>query len=1023
MNIRLMNPHPITPAIVFDQAQTDLGFRRWSDQLEKLAPEIRSTIPALSNDATNTLAAIFSASPYLTEIALSDPEFTINTFENGPDHEFHRVLTGLRDARKEDFDQAGIMRLLRQAKKKAAFAIAAGDLSGLWQLDHVTGAISALAEAAVQVAVNHSLRLLAKKGLITIQDDDNPAVGSGYTVLAMGKLGAGELNYSSDIDLIVLFDPEKTATDDTEKLRQGFIRITKDLIKIMQERTRDGYVFRTDLRLRPDPNSTPIAVSVQAAEAYYESVGLAWERAAMIKARPIAGDIQTGEDFLLHIRPFIWRKFLDFGAIEDIHTIKRRINAHRGHDKIANKGHDIKVGRGGIREIEFFAQTQQLIWGGRNWTLRTNRTLDALQRLATEGLISMQAERDMRQAYVYLRTVEHRLQMINDAQTQQLPDDDDGFKRLAAMLGYANPDDFSEALSAHLTNVENHYVRLFEDHNEPAKPIECDLGTLAFSADEKPNPEDLAALEKLGFKDAAMVARTMAQWSMGGYRATRSQRAQNLLKEVTPQLLTVLGETTNPDQAFLKFNEFLEGLPAGVQLFSLFRSNPGLLRLVADIMGSAPRLADILSKQPYLLDSVLDADFFETIPTISEMQTELQRTIELSRSFEEMLDYVRRWRHDRMFQIGVLILRQAAKPEITTDALSDIADCCVKAILPRVEAEFAAKHGRIPGARFAIVGMGKLGSREMSPASDLDLVMVYDLPQDNALSDGDKPLSGDVYFGRLSQRVINAISAPTAEGQLYEVDMRLRPSGNAGPIAAKLATLKHYYQMDAWDWEFMALTRARPIAGDFSLQQELMRLYDEVLRYPRDPEILLENVANMRQRMNEEHGTANPWRIKHVRGGIVDIEFLTQYLLLREGHDHPETLVLGTAPALEALLQAGALTPDDYEGLIGAHRLWQSLQSMLRLTVEDRKKLGDGTDFPAGLRLILARLCSSVDFNTLQTKITDHRHRVEKIYQRLVADPASQRPETKEQNGLNKSSLLDRPAPWKKQQTKPRKRT
>ena len=1001
------------PSVVFDKDRADLGFRRWRDHWEKASMDgdiaKAGKVPELSPEASMVLTAIFSASPFLTECVLAEPEFAAGIFKDGPDQVFHRVITTLRDDRKRELDRSRLMKNLRTAKRRAALSIAVGDMSGLWSLDRVTGALSATAKAALDAAIDFLLRDMAKRDLLTLEDPDDPTVGSGYAVLAMGKLGANELNYSSDIDLIVLYDPEKPRTRDVDKLRRAFVQTTKTLVKIMQERTRDGYVFRTDLRLRPDPNVTPVAVSVRAAETYYESIGRTWERAAMIKARPIAGDIRTGEDFLTHIRPFIWRRFLDFAVVEDIHAIKKRIDAHRGHGEIAFLGHDIKVGRGGIREIEFFAQTQQLIWGGRNRTLRTNRTLDTLRKLAAEGMIEAEVESDMRESYRFLRIVEHRLQMINDEQTQKLPDNKDGFKRLAAMAGYRSVERFTVDLAHRLKAVERHYTRLFKDPRAPADIEAADPSAIMNEFGDNPTEEDIGILTDLGFGDGAMVARALIAWTTGRFRATRSERSRRLIKDVIPNLLKAFGETANPDQAFVKFNDFLKGLPAGVQLFSLFRSNPALLALVAEIMGSAPRLAETLSRRPHLLDSVLDADFFESVPARSDMLADLNKTLDMARSYEETLDYIRRWHHDRLFQIGVLILRQRVPAAISAGALTDLADCCLAALLPRVEEEFAIKHGHVPGARFAIVGMGKLGSMEMCPASDLDIVAVYDLPTERATSDGEIPLGGDLYFARLTQRIVNAIGAPTAEGRLYDVDMRLRPSGKAGPVASKLAALVRYYDLEAWDWEFMALTRARAITGDESLLAVLADTFEAALRYPRDPDRLLINVAAMRKRVAAEHKTEIPWRIKHARGGIVDIEFLIQYLQLLHAHRKPGVLALGTRKALSALYEEGAIAEKDHRELLAAHRLWQGLQSLLRLTVENHPKPTTGAAFPTGLEVVLSRLCSGVDFPTLEITIKEHLERVRAIFRRLIDTPADALNPSGREIDLKISSLTNRP--------------
>src|SRR5579884_2827983 len=699
------------------------------------------------------------------------------------------------------------MRRLRIARRRVALLAAAADIAGAWSLERQMTALSRFAEAAIGAAVRHLLGALAAGGALALPDPADPEQGSGLVVLGLGKLGGGELNYSSDIDLILLYDPPPgvVAPDAAQSL---FGRLARDLVRILDERTGDGYVFRTDLRLRPDPRSTPLAMSVAAALTYYETVGQNWERAALIKARPVAGDRIAARQFLAELQPYIWRRNLDFAAIQDIHSIKRQIQAQKGGGRIAVEGHDIKTGRGGIREVEFFAQTQQLIWGGRVRELRVAPTCTALRRLAETGRIDRDTAETLIADYRFLRRVEHRLQMVDDAQTHRLPSDAAGIERLAAFLGYADPTAFVAELCARLASVEKHYAELFEEAPSLAGP-----GNLVFTGTED-DPATLATLARLGFAEPARAAEMVRGWHHGRIRATRSQRAREILTELVPELLRVFGATAHPDAALLRLDRFLSRLPAGVQLFSLLHANPGLLTLLADIMAEAPLLAERLEQRPALLDAVLTAEFSLPVPDRAGLAADLAAVLAGARDFEETLDLLRRWSGERRFQVGVQLLRRSLDGNAAGAVLADIAETALAALLPVVAAEFARSHGAVPGGAFAIAAMGRLGSREMSLGSDLDLILIYDAPPESAGSDGPRPLAVQTYYARLSQRLISAITVPTAEGRLYDVDMRLRPSGESGPIASSLAAFAAYQREAAWTWEHMALTRARPIAGD-----------------------------------------------------------------------------------------------------------------------------------------------------------------------------------------------------------------
>ncbi len=557
-----------------DARRVALGLQHWREAADAMADSaIASDMRALAADdaGQRLLAAIFGNSPFLSQICVAEPGTLLNLATAGPSRTFAEIIHALNQELDSLADRFLLMKRLRIARRRVAMVVALADLAKWWPLDRVTGALSAFAEAALEAAVRHLLMNAARTGDIHLPNADSPERECGFFVLALGKLGARELNYSSDIDLICLYDGEKVDYRGRQSPSQFYSRLAQELVRILADPTGDGYVFRVDLRLRPDPGSTPAALSTQAALTYYESAGQNWERAALIKARPIAGDRLAGRAFLAELGPYLWRRHLDFAAIQDIHSIKRQINAHRGGGKIAVAEHNIKLGRGGIREIEFFAQTQQLIWGGRMPELRVSGTVAALVALAQAGRISLAAAADLTAAYRFLRGIEHRLQMIDDAQTHSLPHDADGLRRVAIFAGYDSAEAFATELLHQLGTVESHYAHLFEE-----APSLSPQGNLVFTGHED-DPETLATLQRMGFADPPAVAAMVRSWHHGRYRAMRSQRARELLTELVPVLLTAFGASPAPDAALRRFDRFLAGLPAGVQLLSLFYRNPALI--------------------------------------------------------------------------------------------------------------------------------------------------------------------------------------------------------------------------------------------------------------------------------------------------------------------------------------------------------------------------------------------------------------------------------------------------------------
>jgi glutamate-ammonia-ligase adenylyltransferase len=926
-----------------DPAALDRWLRRW----RRAAPASLDA-RAVAVDPDDLLAAVFGNSPFLSEVLCAEPDVLQDLLERGPGPLFDAIIsetTGLATGTRDR-----LMRELRKVRRRAALAIGLADLTGAWPLEEVTGALTRFAEAALERALTQALSELADRGEVELADPDRAAGSSGLIVLGMGKLGGRELNYSSDIDLIVLFDPDRFLYRGRESPMAGAVRITRAFTHILDYRTREGYVLRTDLRLRPHPPGQPLALSVEDAEQYYERHGQNWERAALIKARPVAGDVAAGERFLEALRPFLWRRHLDYAAIRDIHSIKRQINAFRGHGTIRVLGHDLKVGRGGIREIEFFAQTQQLILGGRVPEVRDRRTAHALDALVDQRWLKAETAEDLKRAYRFLRRIEHRLQMVADKQTHRLPERDAQFEAFAAFAGAPDGDHLAAAIRHQLETVERHYAALFESS--------LDLGgsrSLVFTGTGD-DPETLQTLADLGFQQPPVLAARVRAWHHGHIRATRDARARELLTELMPRLLQAIADQADPDATFARFDAFLSGLPAGVQLFSLFRANPRLLAMIADLMGMAPRLAHHLSNHVALFDAMLAPDFFDRVPDRSGLEAELDRTLARSGDLQDALDATRRWAQGREFQIGLHVLLGLADGAAAAGPVTDIAEAALGALLPRVEQWLGEQHGRIEGGAFVVLALGKLGSRELTFGSDLDLIFIFGGPA-GAQSDGERPLPIATYYARLGQRLVRAVTAPTPEGRLYEIDMRLRPSGNVGPVACSLTNFERYQAESAQIWEHQALTRARVVAGDPDLARKVEAVIRTTLTRSRDPARLAEEVGAMRMRILREFGDVNCWNLKHVRGGLVEAEFLAQYLQLRHAHDHPEILETGTIAVFERATAIDALSLEESALLVRSLHLFRRLQAILRLSIEDRF---DGSRAPPGLISALLRAADTL---------------------------------------------------------------
>ncbi|MDW6021128.1 bifunctional [glutamine synthetase] adenylyltransferase/[glutamine synthetase]-adenylyl-L-tyrosine phosphorylase [Mesorhizobium sp. BAC0120] len=920
------------------------------------------------------LGAVFDLSDFMRDYARRRPEVLERLLDSTIPERLSQINEAIAAAAfREGVGETALMAELRALKSEAHFLIALGELGGESDTEATVRRLSALADACVGAAVNFLLRDSHAQGKLELADPTNPSNGSGWIVLGMGKLGAHELNFSSDIDLILFYDPEAPAILDPQDGTELFSRLARRLVRILQDRTGDGYVFRTDLRLRPDPGSTPLAIPVGAALLYYEGRGQNWERAAMIKARPVAGDTEAGEVFLAELRPYVWRKYMDYAAIADVHSIKRQIHAHKGHGEIAVRGHNVKLGRGGIREIEFFVQTQQLIAGGRFPDLRGRETVAMLRALAAHQWITTEVCDALIEQYWFLRRVEHAVQMVADEQTHLLPEDDEGLARIAHMLGFADAEEFATAFRKSLNTVEKHYAALFET----APQLSAGVGNLVFTGDVD-DPDTLETLRTLGFKRPSDICRVIRGWHFGRYRATRSAEARERLTELTPALLRAFGETRRADKALIRFDAFLQGLPAGVQLFSLLQSNPGLLKLLATIMGAAPRLADIITRRPHVFDGLLDPALLSELPDKAYLSARLETFLASAGNYEETLDQLRIFNAEHKFLIGVRLLTGGIDATRAGRAFSDLADITIGAALDTVTDEFALRHGRVPGAKVAILGMGKLGSRELTAGSDVDLILLYDHDETVDESDGAKRLAPSHYFARLTQRLIAAVSAPTAEGVLYELDLRLRPSGNKGPVATHFGAFSKYQRSDAWTWEHMALTRARVVAGDAGFAKTIAAEIDDILALPHERSKVIADAVEMRVVLEEEKPPRDFWDLKLTPGGLIDLEFIAQVAMLTGG------VMLGsrstsTADVL-AHLSPDLASPQARQELCEGYALYSSLTQMIRLCLTgpfERESV------PPGLSDLLIRAADLPEFSVLEAHLKETEKKVRKNFDLL----------------------------------------
>lgn len=827
---------------------------------------------------------------------------------------------------------------LRKRRLALALAAALGDLSGELPLERVTALLSDFADDAIDRAVAAAQR-----------ERVPDAAPQGFAVIAMGKLGSHELNYSSDVDLLLLFDPKTFPKRSREEAGEAAVRVGRRLIEILQKRTEDGYVQRVDLRLRPSPEVTPIALPIDAAISHYESSALPWERAAFIRARACAGDVALGQRFLEAIRPFVWRRSLDFGVIDEVRQISARIRDHFAQGSTIGPGYDLKRGRGGIREVEFFVQIQQMIHGGRDSSVRQPATLEAIDALLAAGRLTEEAARSLADAYRLLRTAEHRVQMVEDAQTHLLPYDAQALDNLAQLHGLDSGGGLLDLLRPHVDEVG----RIF-DSISPAE------------REQLSNDPDILKreLKGLGFRDPAAAARHVTDWRSGKARSLRSPPARQAFEAMLPGLMQAIAAGAHPDHALNRLSDIVERLSSGVNFFRLLEARPALARLLAKVLAHAPALADQLARRPELLEGLFDASSFAMPPPADEFAEVLADAMR-GHPYDVALDHARRLVNERRFALGIQLIDERRDPLEVTEGYARVAEGAFGALADAATGEFRSAHGEFPDAELLVLALGRFGGHSLTHASDLDIIYLHNA-EPGRVSDGRRPLGPNDYFNRLASRVTAALSVPTAAGPLYEIDTRLRPEGAKGMLVVSLDAFDRYQNEEAWTWEHMALCRARPIHGSAGAREEVAAMIERILRLPRDACKVAADAAKMRAEMERHKPPQSSLDVKLGPGGLIDLEFAVHVLQL--------TKHVGLSTRLEDALEALAAESLVQANVVDALKLLSRMLVMMRLVAP-----GDVKPTPETWQLV-AHACGAANWDELLAEHDAARQTIRELW-------------------------------------------
>ena len=900
------------------------------------------------HDILRALITIFGASRFLSTflvtiadeslVFLSDPLVLSHPTDK---RQLDERLAALVGDHPEDHE---FFRLLRLNRKKEMLRIGLRDLLGRADLRETVEDLSHLAEVSLQRAYEWADAGLTKRyGRPIMENPDGTMAPAGFAVIAMGKLGGRELNFSSDVDLMYVYtadgETEGIVTSDGHRTNritnhQYFIKLAEKLSAAINEKTEDGFVFRVDMRLRPEGQRGPLAQSLGGYEIYYESWGQTWERSALLKARPVAGDEAVGREFMDRIAPFVYRKYLDYSAIAEIRDMKQKIN--RDVEQKGRTHRDVKLGYGGIREIEFVIQALQLIYSGRDRTLREKNALKALHVLAQKGLITDQEHDVLSKAYIFLRTVEHRIQILDDLQTQTLPGDEPELRTLARRTGYFDPhggeaEELLHNYADHTKKVRGIYDDLFAFTGEEGAVKSSARDYSALLDPETPEQEAVSLLGKLGFKDPGKAFRDLLLLREGTAFVHQTPRSRKLFNEIFPALFQEIISSPDPDMALNQLESFLAAQGSWEAFQALMKIGPSAGKVLIAIFANSEYLSRLLVSRPILLQNLIEFRKSSGTGTSASFAKELGEALERSPDLAANLDALRRFKHLEEIRIGMADLLSNMPLAAVSRDLSKLAEVCLDAALA-LAANETGKRYNMQGstAGLAVIGVGKLGGRELSYGSDLDILFVF-----TELRAASPPAGLTVfeYFSKVAEKTISYLSTLTREGFVFRVDTRLRPTGSKGPLVQSVDAFKNYYSSQAETWELQALLRARCVAGDRALGAIFCRLIQALIYRDVDRATLAKDITSMRKRMENEVGRESEasYNIKQGAGGLVDIDFLVQYLQLLCGKQHQRVRIPGTYNALRALKREGLLDEDAYATLVRAYLFMRRLENRLRI--------------------------------------------------------------------------------------------
>ena len=920
-----------------------------------------------TEDGRAFFSFLFGNSPHLTGLLLRDLECAAALVTEPPDAFAERVRGELAAA-DPTMPRDELMRFLRVQRNRVAVIAAVYDCFGVWGVMRCAELLADMADQALRLAVSHLLLQSVARGDLERPEGDR----WGYFVLAMGKHGSRELNYSSDIDLIALYDPERVRYRGGKNLREHFVRLTRELVTILETRDAGGYVFRMDLRLRPDAASTPVAIATDFAADYYHSKGRTWERAAMIKARPVAGDLEAGEQFLERLAPFIWEEGLDFRSVEEIRSISEQIHDFHGHGAVKLAGQNVKLGRGGIREIEFFVHMHQLAYGGRNRRLRGRQVLPMLELLVDEHYLMPREAGVLRDAYLLLRRVEHRLQMVNDNQTQTLPEADAGLEHIAAFLHLESREELGALLGPISVDVHELYRARF---NVPER--EQDIAEAILTGPEG-SPDALERLQAAGFQEAQAAFDTFRGWAEGRHPSTASERGREAVRALLHDIVEALGKTPDPDRALWRFDGFMAALRQDTALWSMLRANAWLLDLIAVVMGGAPRIADRLAGKPNLLQAVLDPTFFLPIPERDALLAEVEERLGGEKDFRRCVDRVASWADDRRFQVGVQTLQNLVTLDEASSSRTHIAEVAIEILLRLTLADLAERHGR-PAGGCAIVALDDLGAADMVYASPLNLVLATVLEDGQGMTSGPVPITAERFHARAAKRLAAALRRRTSAGNHLHDSVALAVLPQDGPLHGSAWPAEC---AEAWPQahRLLALARARVLCGDAPAVQQVQSAIRQGLAELPAADLLRRDLAAMRGRLVAEQAAEDPFDFQQVRGGLVDLELLARHLQLLHG-DAQRTFPGSAAACFDALAEAGGMDPDEARFLADATQLQRSVQAFLRLTWSGPASLREA---PQTLHSRIATVFECTDFDELDAKLRQTQARVAEVFQRRI---------------------------------------